>query len=44
VGVITPLMLYFSDKIYKWDVGLMYGRVFDNLEEAIADREKLKQE
>jgi hypothetical protein len=44
VGVITFLMFYFSDKIYKWDVRLMYGRVFDKLEETIAEMEKLKQE
>jgi hypothetical protein len=43
-GVATVLMFYFSDKIYKWDVRLMYGRVFDKLEETIAEMEKLKQE
>ena len=43
VGVITLLMFYFSDKIYKWDVRLIYGRVFDKLEETIAEMEKLKQ-
>ena len=42
-GVATLLMLYFSDKIYRWDVRLMYGRVFDKLEETIAEMEKLKQ-
>ncbi|HTE32075.1 MAG TPA: hypothetical protein VK666_16955 [Chryseolinea sp.] len=42
-GVATLLMFYFSDKIYKWDVRLMYGRVFDKLEETIAEMEKLKQ-
>jgi hypothetical protein len=44
VGVITLLMFYFSDRIYKWDIRLMYGRVFDKLEETIAEMEKLKQE
>jgi hypothetical protein len=43
VGVATLMMFYFSDKIYKWDVRLMYGRVFDKLEETIAEMEKLKQ-
>ena len=42
-GVATLLMLYFSDRIYRWDVRLMYGRVFDKLEETIAEMEKLKQ-
>jgi len=43
VGVTTLLMFYFSDKIYKWDVRLMYGGVFGKLEETIAEMEKLKQ-
>jgi hypothetical protein len=43
VGVATLLMFYFSGRIYKWDVRLMYGRVFDKLEETIAEMEKLKQ-
>ena len=43
VGVITLLMFYFSDKIYKWDVRLMYGGVFGKLEETIAEMENLKQ-
>jgi hypothetical protein len=42
-GVATLLMFYFSGKIYKWDVRLIYGRVFDKLEETIAEMEKLKQ-
>ena len=43
-GLATLLMLYFSDRIYRWDVGLIYGRVFRKLEETIAEMEKLKQE
>ena len=43
-GVATILMFYFSDRIYRWDVRLMYGRVFGKLEETIAEMEKLKQE
>ena len=42
-GVATLLMFYFSDRIYRWDVRLMYGRVFGKLEETIAEMEKLKQ-
>ena len=42
-GVATVLMFYFSDRIYRWDVRLMYGRVFGKLEETIAEMEKLKQ-
>ena len=42
-GLATLLMLYFSGRIYRWDVRLMYGRVFDKLEETIAEMEKLKQ-
>ena len=42
-GVATLLMLYFSDRIYRWDVGLIYGRVFRKLEETIAEMEKLKE-
>ena len=43
VGVATLMMFYFSDKIYKWDVRLMYGGVFGKLEETIAEMEELRQ-
>ena len=43
-GVATLLMFYFSDRIYRWDVGLIYGRVFRKLEQTIDEMEKLKQE
>jgi len=43
VGVATLLMIYFSGRIYQWDVRLIYGRVFRKLEETIAEMEKLKQ-
>lgn len=43
VSVLTLLVLYFSDRIYRWDVRLVYGRLFDKLEETIAEMEKLKQ-
>ena len=36
------LMAYFSDRIYRWDIGLMYGRVFKKLEETIAEMEELQ--
>ena len=43
VGVATLLMAYCSGRIYRWDVGLIYGRIFRKLEETIAEMEKLKQ-
>lgn len=42
-GMGTLLMFYFSPRIYRWDVGLVYGRIFRKLEETIAEMEKLKQ-
>jgi hypothetical protein len=41
-GVATILMYYFSGRIYRWDVRLIYGRVFRKLEETIAEMEELK--
>lgn len=41
-GVLTALVFYFSDKIYRWDICLIYGRVFNKLEETIAEMEQLK--
>lgn len=41
--ILTIPMVYFSGRINKWDVRLMYGRLFDKLEETIGDMEKLKQ-
>jgi hypothetical protein len=41
-AVSTLLMFYFSDRIYKWDVRLMYGGIFDKLEETISEMENLK--
>jgi hypothetical protein len=43
-AILMLLMLVFAKKIYKWDVRLMYGRVFRKLDETIAEMEKLKQE
>lgn|SRR5690606_7352080 len=39
----TLVVFYFSDKIYQWDVRLMYGHVFRQLQRTIAEMEKLKQ-
>jgi hypothetical protein len=44
VGIATLLMVYFSGKLYKLDLRLMYGGVFGKLEETIAEMENLKQE
>ncbi len=44
VGVLTLIILYFSDKIYRWDVRVVYGRAFKKLKETIAEMEKLKHE
>lgn len=43
-GVATLLMCWFSGKVFRWDVRLMYGRVFDKLEQTIAEMERLKEE
>lgn len=43
-GLLFLLLFWFSGKIYQWDLRLMYGRVFDKLEETIAEMEKLKEE
>src|SRR5690606_30909313 len=42
VAVATLVVFYFSDRIYQWDVRLMYGRVFRKLEQTIAEMEKLR--
>jgi Na+/H+ antiporter NhaC len=42
VGLATVLIAYFSDRIYRWDISLVYGRVFRKLEETIAEMETLK--
>lgn len=45
IAVVAPLLLFsVSVKIYRWEVRLIYGRVFGKLKETIADMEKLKQE
>lgn len=42
MGAITLLMVCFSDRIYRWDVRLMYGKIFSKLERTIAEMERLK--
>lgn len=42
VLLIAGVMFYFGDKIYRWDVNLVYGRVFQKLETMIRDMEELR--
>ncbi|WP_162416148.1 hypothetical protein [Cyclobacterium roseum] len=42
MGLLTLLMVYFSGKIYQWDVRLVYGRVFKKLEETLTEMEQLR--
>jgi hypothetical protein len=42
VLVIAAVMAVFGGSIYKWDVDLVYGRVFKKLDEIIADMEELR--
>lgn len=39
---ITGLLAYFGDRIYNFDVGLVYGHVFRKLDEIITDMEELR--
>lgn len=43
VLLITLLMFYYSERIYKFDVRIIYGRVFDKLENTITEMEKLSE-
>ncbi|MEP0365897.1 MAG: hypothetical protein ABJN36_10455 [Cyclobacteriaceae bacterium] len=40
--VILGVMVYFSDKIYRFDVKLIYGKTFKKIEQTIAEMEALK--
>ena len=40
--LVVGLMALFGGAIYKWDLNLVYGRVFRKLDEIIADMEELK--
>ncbi|MBJ6367989.1 hypothetical protein [Snuella sedimenti] len=47
VGIVIALLIlvllaFFGDRIYKWDLNIIYGRVFKKLEELIADIENLR--
>ncbi len=43
LGLVTIVVFYFSGRIYRWDVRLVYGRILRKLEETIAEMETLKQ-
>ncbi|NQU52865.1 MAG: hypothetical protein HQ522_10040 [Bacteroidetes bacterium] len=38
----TVLLIIFGDNIYNFDVKLMYGRIFNKLDELVADMEELR--
>ena len=40
--VFLGIMAYFSDKIYRFDVRLVYGKTFEKIEQTIAEMEALK--
>ena len=42
VILVTGLFAFFGGRIYNFDVGLVYGRVFKKLEEILADMEELR--
>ncbi|WP_033958898.1 hypothetical protein [Psychroserpens jangbogonensis] len=42
VVLILSLLAYFGGRIYKWDLNLVYGRVFKKLNEILADLESLR--
>jgi len=42
VLLILVLLAFFGGRIYKWDLNIIYGRVFKKLEELIADIESLR--
>jgi hypothetical protein len=42
VVIILSLLAYFGDRIYLWDVNIVYGRIFKKLEELMADIESLR--
>ena len=43
-GILLVVMTLFSGKIYRWDVAMVYGRVFNKLDETIQEMEQLKSE
>jgi hypothetical protein len=40
--MIAGILSYFGGVIYKWDINMVYGRVFKKLDEIIADMEELR--
>lgn len=42
VVLILILLAYFGGQIYKWDLNIVYGRVFKKLEELMIDIESLR--
>ena len=42
IVLIVGILALFGGKIYKWDLNLVYGRVFNKLKELMADIEELK--
>ncbi|MUH36202.1 hypothetical protein D9O36_10145 [Zobellia amurskyensis] len=42
VLLIIALLVHFGGRIYKWDVNMVYGRVFKKLEELMTDIESLR--
>ncbi|GAA4270596.1 hypothetical protein [Hyunsoonleella aestuarii] len=47
VGIVIALLIlvllaFFGDRIYKWDLNIVYGRVFKKLEELMTDIENLR--
>lgn len=42
VLVVLVFLVFFGGRIYKWDLNIVYGRVFKKLEELMADIESLR--
>jgi hypothetical protein len=42
VVVILVLLAFFGGRIYKWDLNIVYGRIFKKLEELMTDIESLR--
>lgn len=42
VVLIIGLLVFFGDRIYTWDLNIVYGRVFKKLEELMTDIESLR--
>ena len=42
VFLILVFLAFFGGRIYKWDLNIVYGRVFRKLEELMTDIESLR--